>query len=136
MRTATFTLQTRKGEAEGAIAYEHVDRTWVDKLLGRKRIQYGIGLCSPKDFNVGGEQVVNFGPFVIRIPARNTYIPGLTEQIARGRCERGSNSGLAGTLSLKSYDTLTLAQLHNLVVDAAPVSWWRGIDRPVWNSCY
>ena len=81
--TTTFEFKTRKGLAEGAIAYELGRPTLWDRLRGRERVNFGVGLCSPRDRNE--RQVIGYkvnfsdltgGPIWMPVHGDPLYVPG------------------------------------------------------------
>lgn len=153
--TTVFEFKTRKGLAEGAVTYAYGKRTMLDRLLGRDRLNFGVGLCSPRDRNekkvVGfdslgyvnairaGRLDTNFNDY--NIFGEPLYIPGKTEKVAAGRFkvqaesprERANETGFMGSFTVKKGTQPRWTQLRDLVLAATPTGWWDKAGKP-WSA--
>ena len=109
MALDTFIVQMRKGLGECAIAWQRLPLSLLDRLLGRSRYAYGVGLCSPVDL------------------IRN-YIEGKTEDLAqerlstylRGRRGKSVANGFAGELRCKgTFDMPWMSAAKQLAADVS-----------------
>lgn len=126
-QTYTFRFQTKRGEAEACIVYERLERSLFDRLLGRERIKYGIGLCSPRDLhgkNVEPVIAVENDHLVLRTKSTPRYKPGLTERIALGRFKFRGTVDLNGKVSVDPVHGADEVFLRALVFLNTPSSWW------------
>lgn len=123
----TFRFQTKCGEAEACIVYERLERSLFDRLLGRERIKYGIGLCSPRDLSGVTYQpqleIVD-GVFKLNLGSTPRYKPGLTERIALGRFKFRGTVDLNGKVSVDPIHGADEVFLRALVLLNTPKSWW------------
>lgn len=123
----TFRFQTKRGEAEACIVWEPLPRNLLDRLLGRDRIKYGIGLCSPRDLhgkNVEPFFAVDDGRLVLQAKSTPRYKPGLTERIALGRFKFRGTVDLNGKVSVDPIHGADELFLRALVFLNTPSSWW------------
>lgn len=142
----SFEFQTKRGLAEGALAYTLGKRTILDRLLGRERVHFGIGLCSPRDRNE--KQIVDFA--LNRVDGRlkiepvfgePRYVPGKTEELAANRLrvqlaaprKHASDAGLIGSFSIPGGSSPRWSDLRDLVLKATPTGWWGPNGKP-WSS--
>lgn len=132
----TYRVDTKEGVGEAAVALQEIKPSLFDRLLRRRRYTFGVGLCSPADFN-GKVLVITKDPKdrCIHVDEASTYQVGRTQTLAFDRLQkylsgrRGAAvaNGMAGVLTGKSSwrDFLAWAWIlgDGIIRDAAPESW-------------
>lgn len=109
MPSFKYAIETDKGLAEAAVAYEELPRSWFDRLIGRVAVAFGVGLCSPRDRDVAYD------------PTKGVRI---AEGRLRARLDRGRQSPYSGVAYLSVHDWVPV-RLADRVHRLAPASWWK-----------
>lgn len=130
----TYRVDTEKGTGEAAVALQEIKPSLFDFLLRRRRYSFGVGLCSPADFN-GKVWVITLDPnnrWGIRADETPTYQVGRTQTLAFDRLQkylsgrRGAAvaNGMAGVLTTTvSHAGYPWVPAMSLIRDAAPEGW-------------